>query len=62
MYLSKNYSDNFHVRYVLKLRPKNIYVCFRFAPTLIILLLIVSKMLSNLLENGEKINECNFYI
>ena len=34
-----------------------------FCPTLNILLWIVSKMLSNLLENGEKyIEKCNFYI
>ena len=47
-----------------------IYVRFRFpdptyvfAPTLNILLWIVSKMLSNLLKNGEKcIEKCNFYI
>ena len=49
---------------------ENKYVCFRFpdptlvfAPTLNILLLIVSKILSNMLINGEKCSEkCNVHI
>ena len=56
---------------VLLIRQKKyIYVCFRipdptsiFAPTLNILLWIVSKLLSNLLKNGEQcIEKCNFFI
>ena len=40
---------------------QKITMCF--APILNILLRIVSKMLSNLLENGEKyVEKCNFYI
>ena len=52
------------------IRPPKIYECFRFpdhtkvyAPTLNILLWIMSQMLSNLLKNGGRCTEkCNFYM